>query len=123
MFDEFKAWVEAVLEGRYKPTQGQWEETTANQADFFCSLHSLGGPSPDVDDRRPRYRVLLLGPRGSRAAVEQTKADIHALADAALSGDLIPCGAASIRALGEPAGPGYTTENRAWWSLDFQITY
>ncbi|MFQ1062151.1 phage tail termination protein [Bordetella trematum] len=123
MFDEFKAWAEAVLGSRYSYTQGQWEETTANQAAFFCSLHSLGGPSPDVDDRRPRYRVLLLGPRGQRSAAQQTKVDIHALADAALMGGLIPCGAASIRALGEPAGPGYTTENRAWWSLDFQITY
>lgn len=122
MFDEFKAWVEAVLGTGYSYTQGQWEETTANPAAFFCSLHSLGGPSPDVDDRRPRYRVLLLGPRGNRGAVQQTKTDIHALADAALSGDLIPCGAASISS-GEPAGPGYTTENRAWWSLDFQIIY
>jgi hypothetical protein len=121
--DEFAAWVQALLGPSYRYTQGQWEETTAAQADFFCSFHALGGPNPDVEDRRPRYRVLLLGPRGNRAGSQKTKADIHALAQAAIDGHLIPCGAASIQALGEPTGPGYTTENRAWWSLDFQITY
>ncbi|MCO7643268.1 hypothetical protein NJI34_41630 [Pseudomonas sp. S 311-6] len=121
MYDEFTDWVKAALPA-YTYRHGQWEETDYMAATSLCSIHALGGPSPDVDDRRPRFRVILLGPRNNRGAAQQTKNDIYALAQAALDG-IAPCGAAAIRAMGEPSGPGYTTENRAWWSLDFQITY
>lgn len=122
MYDAFTDWVKAVLGSGYQYRHGAWEETEQLKTSMVCSFHATGGAAPDVDDRRPRYRVLLLGPRGDRAAAQAIKNDIHSLAQAAL-GDTLPCGAAGIRALGEPAGPGYTTENRAWWSLDFQITY
>lgn len=128
MFDEFCDWVQSLLDG-YTFRKGQWEESKGMPAAKICSIHALGGPAPDVEDRRPRFRVILLGPRldpdiqeSGRGAVDAIKTDIYALAQAALGGNA-PCGAAAIRAMGEPSGPGYTTENRAWWSLDFQITY
>ncbi len=120
MYDEFTDWVKAVLPA-YAYKHGQWEETPSMATASICSIHSLGGPLPDVEDRRPRFRVILLGPRNSRGAAQQVKDDAYALAQAAMDG-IAPCGAAAIRA-NEPSGPGYTTENRAWWSLDFQITY
>lgn len=122
MFDDFKEWVELTLANNYAYTQGQWVENSANADTRICVIHSTGGAAPDVEDRRPRFKVILIGKRDNRGDVQQIKTDIYALAQAAM-GDSRPCGAASVRATGETVGPGYTTEDRAWFQLDFQLIY
>lgn len=102
--------------------RGQWIDNPALDLSFICAIHSVGGPSPDVDDRRPRFQVVLLGPRDGRQYAPRINECMGMLMQRTLS-DAPPCGAALVRAMNEPIGPGYTTENRAWYSLDFQLTF
>lgn len=127
MLNELKDWIQAVLP-EYTYFRGQWVDTEANTTKFVASIHRGGGPMPDVDVRRPRFRLILLGPRihpitgtDGRQFAEQVEQHMEALMQAAL-GDSLPCGAASVR-ISEPLGPGYTTENRAWVSADLQIIF
>lgn len=123
MLEHLKQWLEAILPpGRYQFSLGQWVESKGTETAFFCAIQADGGAAPDVDDRRPRYRIFLLGPRNGRQHAPSIMGDMETLMLATL-GDTLPCGAASVRAVGEPAGPGYTTENRAWASLSLQITF
>lgn len=123
MFDAFVAWVKgAAPEPGYVYSRGMWVETPALANIQIAAVHQMGGPSPDVDDRRIRYRVILMGARNDRAAVIAIENDIHALAVLAM-GDALPCGASRVRAIGEPVGPGYTNENRAWYSLDLEVLF
>lgn len=122
MIDEIKAWVELELGTRYAYSMGQWVEPRPTDTKRYCVVQAAGGAGPDVDVRRPRFRVLLLGRRGKREDSEVVMADADALIIAGM-GDVLPCGAANIRATAEPAGPGYTTENRAWASLDFEVIF
>lgn len=122
MFDHFKDWVESVLGTAYQYSAGMWIDNAALNDVSICAIHQTGGPGADVDDRRQRYRVILLGPRNRREYWIQLKDDIELLALAAL-GDSVPCGAASVRAITEPTGPGYTNENRSWFSLDFEVLF
>ena len=122
MLNEFKEWVEATLGTAYIYSAGMWTDRPGIDASKICAIQGGGGPSPDVDDRRPRFKVILLGPVNSRQHATAIGSDMSALALAAL-GDSTPCGAASVRAIGEPTGPGYTSENRAWFSLDFEVLF
>ena len=122
MFDEFAAWVSAVLGAQYQTSRGQWVDSSALSGVWIASIHAMGGPAVDVDDRRPRFRVILLGPRNGRQHSVAIGQHADSLVRATIDG-AAPCGAAHIRAITEPAGPGYTAENRAWYSLDFQLTY
>ncbi|WP_313397144.1 phage tail termination protein [Stutzerimonas nitrititolerans] len=122
MYDEFAEWVAAVLGSPYQTSRGQWVDGPAFADVWIASIHAMGGPAVDVDDRRPRYRVILLGPRNGREHAQEIGQAAGALVAATMDGG-IPCGAAHIRAITEPAGPGYTTENRPWYSVDLQVTY
>lgn len=122
MFDHLLDWVKAALGDKYEYSRGMWVDHPGAADKFICALHQAGGLAPDVDDRRPRYRLILLGPTKGRQHTIEVQSDMDSLAMAAL-GDSAPCGAASVRAVGEPMGPGYTTENRAWFSLDLEVLY
>lgn len=122
MLNELKEWVEAALGARYAYSMGQWVEPKAGDTKRYCVIQAAGGAGPDVDVRRPRFRVLLLGRRNERADANGVMADADALVVAGM-GDMLPCGAANIRATSEPMGPGYTTENRAWCSFEFEVIF
>ncbi|WP_082900695.1 phage tail termination protein [Achromobacter insolitus] len=123
MFEQFKDWVALTIPSHlYTYSRGMWQDSAAVAESWFCALLQMPGPGPDVDDRRPRYRVLLLGPRNGRQHAGDIQAHAEALVQAAM-GEVVPCGAASVRAIGEPVGPGYTTENRPWYSVDFQVLF
>lgn len=119
MLDELKIWIEAILGPSWIYSQGMWTDRPGIEASSICSIQSDGGPQPDVDDRRPRFRVILLGP--IQGAPGTTKSAAEALAQAALT-TAPPCGAAHIR-ISEPTGPGTTTENRRWFGLDVEIIF
>jgi hypothetical protein len=122
MYDALVDWVVSVLGPQYQPSRGQWVDSPALADIWIASVHSMGGATVDVEDRRPRYRIILLGPRNGRQHAADIGNHAEMLVAATIDGS-VPCSAASIRAMAEPAGPGYTTENRAWCSVDLQVTY
>lgn len=120
---DFKGWVAAALgSATYTYAYGMWVETAQTAGNSYCVVQSTGGVAPDVEDRRPRYRVILLGRRNERGDSQMVLEDAEALMQASF-GDSAPCGAANIRAIGEPIGPGFTTENRAWAQVDFEVLF
>lgn len=121
MLNEFKSWVESILGAGYAYSMGQWVETQATATRRYCVIQADGGPAPDVDDRRQRFRVILLGRRNERGDSSSLIDDANSIIEVAMGGQM-PCGAANARAMGEVAGPGYTTENRAWCQVNFQVT-
>ena len=123
MYDAIVEWIEAMLPaGRYRTQQGEWVENTGDEAAWFAVIQIDGGPAIDVETRRKDVRILLLGPRNSRASAPVVLADLESLVQAALQ-YAAPCGAAHIRVMAEPSRPSYTTENRAWSMLDFQVSF
>jgi hypothetical protein len=123
MLTDLKEWVSSVLAAStYTYAYGMWQETEQTAVSRYCVIQATGGNPPDVDDRRPRFRVILLGRRGDRGDSQQVMADAEALMQASL-GDSAPCGAANVRSIGEPVGPGFTTEDRAWAQVDFEVIY
>ena len=122
MFEELTEWLAAILGSTWNLVDGGLPNTTDFDAGFYCVIRGDGGAAPDVDDRRPRYRLVLMGPKNKRAEKTAVRAAASALMDACL-GDTTPCGAASVKAMGEPIGPSYTADDRAWMSVNLQITY
>lgn len=122
MFDEFKTWVESIIGSGYVYSMGMWTDRSGISTSSICAIQQTGGPNPDVDDRRRRFKVILLGPVNSRQSAGAIKLAADSLADASLALPA-PCGAARIGMIGEPVGPGYTTENRAWFSMEFEVLF
>ena len=120
MLAEFKDWVESMLADRYSYTLGQWVESAQDKR--YCVIQPAGGMAPNVEDRRPRFRVLLIGGRNKRQDAMSLIADASILIDETLNNSA-PCRVAGIKALGEVIGPGYTSENRAWVQVDFELVY
>lgn len=113
----------AAPDGRYAVSLGAWsEQGETNRNIWFCAIISNGGAPIDVDDRRKRFRIVLAGRRDTPEDKLQVSEDMELIVQATL-GDTAPCDAAAIRAMGEPIGPGTTAENRAWYSLDLQVTF
>lgn len=124
MLNEMEAWISSIIApfGAFTMAVGEWVEPTGAAEAMYCALTQEGGRAVDVEDRRPHYRVVILGRRNKRGDSKTLAAAAEALVAASIDGSFIPCGAASIRAMGEPVGPGFTAEQRAWFSIDFQIT-
>lgn len=122
MFDELVDWIAVILGTDYQYSRGMWVDHPAIKNLFVCSVQATGGPAVDVEDRRPRFRVLLFGPENGRQHAQQVQADAEKLIAAAIDG-APPCGAASIRAMTDAIGPGFTAENRAWVQIDFQVIH
>ncbi len=120
MFDAFTDWLKVVVGDGYLYSRGMWIDSPSVNGAFIASVQQMGGSAPDVEDRVIRFKVILLGPRDGRKHVVAVEQTMESLAQAAL-GDSSPCGAASVRAVGEAVGPGYTSENRPWYSLDFEV--
>lgn len=119
--NDFLDWVKSHLGTSYKYWVGDWIETTSTAGAFYCGVRSEGGSRPDVEDRRVRYGVTLLGRREERGDGQNVLIAAQLLMQASIDGPG-PCGAANIRAMGEPVGPSATTENRAWVKLVFEVT-
>lgn len=122
MITDFRDWAGTVIDG-YAFAYGQWVETSAIDGNRYCVIQAAGGAAPVVDTRYPRFRVVLLGRRNHREDAQQLMQDANALITTGIDGDELPCKAANVRAMGEPSGPGYTTENRAWVSVDFEAIF
>ena len=121
MSEEFRDWIINIIGKAYTPFQGQWVEDDSNSDSYYC-VFQYGGRAPVTEVRYPSFTVLLLGPRNTRSAVSKLSQDSELVMQHVTSeGRSVPCGAANVRALREPVGPGYTVENRVWFSLQFEI--
>ena len=122
MLNDFADWVQSVIGTGYQQAIGMWEETASAAATKYCAMQVMPSPAPNAGDRMPQYRVILVGRREQRQDAQGLLEDAEKLMLAVDSG-AIPCGAANIRALGEPVGPSTTTENRSWVQIDFQVMF
>lgn len=140
MLEELKTWIEAILGPSWIYSQGMWTDRPGIAESPICSIQADGGPRPDVDDRRPRYRVILLSPvitagagsgSGPQVASPSAVTNIAATHAVRVAAEMTmiaatqarpPCGAAHIR-IAEPVGPGTTKENRRWYALDIEILF
>lgn len=122
MFDEMLDWLQAAIGDEFRIADGGFPDGPQFATNKMCVVKGMGGPAPDVDDRNARYKIILLGPARDRAQVAAVRAAAEAIMQAILTG-AAPCGAAGIRAMGEPIGPSYTAEDRAWMSVDLQLMY
>lgn len=120
MFEEVADWVLAVVGDTYTPARGQWVESTLTADKYYLVVKGAGGLSPMVDVRKPKFSIILIGRRDKREDSGKILQDMELLMKASL-GDSKPCGSASLKAMGEPIGPGFTTENRAWSQVDFEV--
>lgn len=118
MFESMGTWLTSILGEDYQISRGSWVETPS--AKFVCALIGDGGPAVSMDTRRPRFKVILVGPRSDRSAATRLLADAESLACVTIEGDP-PEGSAAVQLIGEIIGPGYTKEDRAWCSIQLQL--
>ena len=122
-YDELEQWMRGFLTGNYKWMVGEFQENASLEAEtWFAVMQSDGGPQPSVDVRRPRFVLFLLGRRNARADAADLLAEAERLAQATIDSMVLPCGFANIRLASEPVGPGFTSENRAWVRVNFELT-
>lgn len=120
MSEAFRDWLGTLISG-YVMAQGRWVEDASNATSYFCVLQ-YSGRAPENEVRYPSVRVLLVGPRAVPGAVLKLQSDAELILQAVTSeARTKPVCAANVRATSEPVGPGYTKENRAWFSLDFEL--
>ena len=112
------AWVTTHASG-YTLAYGQWAEAAMDDSKMYCVVQASNGPAAQTDVRRPRFRVVLLGRRGQRGDSQKVMTDAEAIVVAAL-GPSLPCNSARV-GVDEPSGPGFTTENRAWVSVNLDL--
>lgn len=120
--DALWQWLQEVPElAAMKQFRGVWRDQPDNAGDRLVSMVLNGGAQGTVETLYPRIRVLLMGPQGKRA-------DAKPLGDVAwnlalrMQNDYQACGVAQIRLIGSIIGPGYTTEDRAWYELNLELT-
>lgn len=122
MFEHVLDWLTLVLGPKYRPSMGQFVDGPELNDSWIAALYGEGGPAPSAGDRHQRFKILLLGPIEGREHASSLSSDAQTLLDACDFG-VVPCGAANIRAIAEPIGPGYTAENRAWYSMSVEVQY
>ena len=123
MLDDFMDWLTKLLPTNYVVATGAWQDTPAAANTFFAAVRQLPGGAPVTDVRRARFHVTLLGPRNGRQHQQAIMATATELAEKAIARATVPCGAAHAASMGEAQGPGLTTENRPWASLDFELIF
>lgn len=121
MYDALMDWIKEILPD-YVVSRGQWVEHSSIHGRFVCAVLQNGGPKIDVEVRRPRYKLILLGPRNGREHTGKVQDDAELIQQATMDREP-PCGAVILWTAGEPVGPGFTSENRPWVQVDLQMTY
>jgi len=121
MLTDLKNWIAQTLGTDYRFFFGMWVESETDADISYCVIQAAGGNAPIAEDRRPKFRVILLGKRNGNDA-DKIYSDAQSLMTAI---ELIepPCNYASVSATAEPTGPAFTTENRAFMQLGFQMLF
>lgn len=122
MIEAVKDWIEVRLPN-YRFAFNQWVEIVGIANQKYAVIQQAGGSPTAVDVRRGRFRVVLMGRRGERGDSKEIMQDADSLIQSSLANTGDPCGAASIRVMGEYTGAAFTTEDRAWVQLDFEVIF
>lgn len=123
MMEELKQWLADLnLSQTYTNFTGEWVEDKQSANKFYLVVRQDGGSAPFVDVRNPRFGIVLIGRRNTRSDAKHLYDDANAIMQAVIDG-VIPCGSANITAMGEPVGPGFTNEGRAFYQLNLQVTF
>jgi hypothetical protein len=116
-------WLEAfVSTAGYTISRGMWEETN-NSTKKFVAVWSESGRTPNGDVQYPHIRVIVTGRANGRALGDTEEAELFAesLFDAAIENFSTSC-MMQIRPIGSVMGPYYTTTNRPWLEINFELT-
>lgn len=124
-YDDFVAWFSATPGADvYTRARGTWVDSEPLYQKRIAAFQFQGGPKPDVDLISPVLDVTILGKRAERAVagalpeIEQFVYDLVARSmTSSCSGRIT-----GIRAIGLPVGPGFTTEDRPWYRISFELT-
>lgn len=121
-FEDVSAWLKLHIAG-YSHVFAPWIETGQDGLAKYCVLAGDGGLKPIAEDRAKNFTVFLIGPVRSQQASKTLLADSGRIMAAIIAGEVLPCGTATIVALGEPIGPGLTSEGRAWVQINIQVMF
>lgn len=124
MIDALENWVTSLtLSQSYQLFIGEWVEARQDENKFYLMIRNDGGPAPGPDIRWQTFGVVLVGRRNKRSDAEFLKLDANAIIEAAIAHEVIPKCSVIVNALGEPVGPGFTTEGRAFYQLNLQVIF
>lgn len=123
-YEDFVAWFNEVPGAEvYTRARGAWNDSTMAADKRFAVIKFQGGPKPDVDRFSVTVDVLLLGKKQERqtaGALPNIEEFAYALVQRSMqswcSGRIT-----AIRSIGGVTGPGFTAEDRPWYSLSFQL--
>lgn len=124
-YDDFAAWFSATPGAdAYTRARGMWVDSATNDAKRFAVFQFQGGGKPDVDLISPVIDVLILGKKAERqvaGALPDIEQFVYSLVERSMSS---ACSGriTGIRAIGLPSGPFFTTEDRPWYRLSFELT-
>lgn len=121
-FQDFLDWVKLTVTGNdWIFSRGAWNDTADTYTKFICAVKQNGGAVSGLL-KTDNFEVWVIGRRGQRGDVIAVESMANALLLASKSG-VIPCNSVDVRLISGPTGPAYTDENRAWYSLNFQVIH
>ena len=115
-------WIQGVIGTSQSYAYGEWVDRPDLKDKRIVAIAEDGGAAPLMDVRRQRFRVLLLSKAEGRSDVMSIRADAQALINAAWEMPPPEC-AAYIAATGAIVGPGFTTDDRAWFDVRFDVIF
>lgn len=104
----------------FTPTRGLWIESQDMADARWLSIWQTPAGAPSGDAARINIRVVLTGRRQAPEDMILVERTAQALGRDAIDNYRTAC-IANIRAMGLPQGPFYSTENRVYYELNFEI--
>lgn len=125
IFEDFTAWFSGAPGADvYTRARGTWVDSPTNDDKRFAVFSMQGGFAPDVDSISPHVQILLIGRKGERN-VAGALPDIENFAYSLILRSMSTFCSGSITAVrsitSAPTGPGFTTEDRPWYTLNFEL--
>ena len=121
---EFYEWLQSYADlSGYQVSRGAFVESEENAGQRFIVLQSMGGRTPGVIERYPAIRMLVMGSRYERQVsngiveLENFASGLIGFANDNFKTDCFT----QLRPASDIIGPGYTTEDRPWYELNFEI--
>lgn len=123
--DAVKTWLESDPNWAaygFELQQGQWQDTPANAKKRLCFLTSTGGrlaALPEVT--YDTVEVWLLGPQKGGSDMVFIRNLAYALRARLVEDSRVDCVVVQLRLQAAPQGPYFTTEQRPYMRLNFEL--
>lgn len=107
----------------YMLARGRFDDSTELSGQRVAVVQQMGGRAPQLTLEFPQVRLILMGVRDGRSVpgeVPAIETFAQAVFDRAWEVPRIDC-LMQINRLGSIMGPYYTTEDRPWYSLNFEV--